>query len=124
MNSFLYYSTKNPSLIIEGINPIPCQNISEYEPFIYTKDRRRMGKFYDEYQYYYLIKNTYIKGIVYNLLNYSLKEELYQLKNLENLITLLEELNLDIPIYDYSKRDKTLVHKINKEKFKYYQKKV
>lgn len=34
--------------------------------------------------------------------------------------SLLEELDIDIPIYDYSRRDREFAHKINKEKIKKY----
>ncbi len=125
---FIHYacSNNNPSFIIDGINPIECKNIAEYEKYIYTKDKRRMGNLTLEYQYYYLIETSYIKGILYNLYGYSLyytkdKQEIY-IKQLLELIDLLEELNIDIPIYDYSRKDKTFAHKIDKEKLKYYSK--
>ena len=118
---FLYYSTDRPSLVIDGIEPIKCEDIDGYDDYIYTKDPRRTGVD-DEYQYYYFIKNIYIKGIVYNISR--LIEDSYRghqsLLNLLQLIRLLEELEVDIPIYDYSRRDKTLVHKINREKLKHY----
>ena len=46
-----------------------------------------------------------------------------QIIELIKINSLLEELDIDIPIYDYSRRDKVLVHEINKEKIKYYSKK-
>lgn len=123
---YLYYSTDTPSLIINGIEPIKCEDIDEYHEYINTKDPRRIGNFIDEYQYCYLIQNTYIKGIVYNLLESFIKRynrfDKQKIKNLLELIDLLEELDINIPIYDYSRRDKILVHEINKEKLKYYSK--
>lgn len=116
---FLYYTSYRPSFIISDIDPIKCLDYPEYEEYIETKDPRRIGNYLGEYQYYYLIKNTYIKGIVYDLL--TLFDD-YKVKKLLELINILEEHNIEIPIYDYSRRDKTLVHEINKEKFKYYSK--
>lgn len=123
---FLYYATGVPSFIIDGIEPIECHKINEYCKYIDTKDPRRMGNYADEYQYYYLIKNTYIKGIVYNLLDcFNKRNNKFneiEIKNLLELIDLLEQLECNIPIYDYSRRDKVLVHEINKDKLKYYSK--
>lgn len=123
--SFLNYScANNPSFILDGIEPIKCERIAEYEKYINTKDKRRIGNYIGEYQYYYWIKNNYIKGILYNLYNYFLlsqKGKIY-IKDLLELIELLEELNINIPIYDYSRRDKTHAHIINQEKLKYYSK--
>lgn len=126
-NCFIYYSCNDtPSIIVKDIEPIKCRDIKEYEKYIYTKDKRRMGNFDDEYQQYYLINNHCIEGILYNLydyINYSQEVmKVIYLKELYNLLTLLEKLNLDIPIYDYSRRNKIYAHKINKEKIKYYRK--
>lgn len=124
---FLFYSTDTPSFIIDGIDPIKCEGIAEYEKYVNTKDPRRMGNYDEEYQYYYFIQNNHIKGIVYDLLDSFITRENkfneWKIKNLLELISLLEELKINIPIYDYSRRDNTLVHEINKEKFKYYSKK-
>lgn len=119
------YSTDRPSLVISGINPIKCEDNDEYDYYIYTKDPRRTGHD-NEYQQYYFIKNIYIHGIVYNLYKYFIQREnkldKKKIKDLLELIGLLEEFNIEIPIYDYSRRDKLLVHEINKEKLKYYSK--
>lgn len=110
---------------MEGIKPIKCERNESYLKYIDTEDKRRIGNFEGEYQYYFWIKKQYIKGLVYNLYNYityklySTNRKIYIEKLLE-LINLLAELNIDIPIYDYSRRDKILVHEINKEKLKYY----
>ena len=128
-NCYLYHS-----FILDNINPIECENFithKEYKQYRNTEDKRRYSSYlFGEYQYYYFIKSNLIKGIQYDLYSCLVNEQegtyMYNLsiKEVLQLIDLLEELNLDIQIYDYSKRDKTLVHKINKEKFKYYQKKV
>lgn len=125
--TFQYYaSTTSPSFIINGIKPIKCKsnnmiNRLKYEKYINTKDSRRMGNKDGEYQYYYFIQSTYIIGIVYNLLKIQdtyprLKES--SVVELAEICLLLEELGIDIPIYDYSRRDKVLAHEINKEKIK------
>lgn len=123
---FRFYATLKPSFIIDGIEPIKCVNIAEYERYIDTKDPRRMGNYDGEYQYYYFIQHTYIVGIVYNLLEMQKRITKFERDPIIELIkinSLLEELDIDIPIYDYSRRDKVLVHEINKEKIKYYSKK-
>lgn len=122
---FVYYTSCRMSFIIEELEPIKCFNSPLYYDYIMTKDQRRAG-LKEEYQYYYFIKNTRIKGIVYNI--FRLMQDSYRghqsLLNLIELISLLQELDIDIPIYDYSRREKTLVHKINKEKLRYYQKNI
>lgn len=121
--TFLFYTFDKPSFIIDNIDPIKCKNTTDYEKYIYTKDPRRMGNYYGEYQYYYLIKPEYIKGIVYNLFEYTTGLiHKTKLKDFLDLINLLETLNINIPIYDYSRRNETLAHKIDKEKVKYYKK--
>lgn len=125
---YLYHS-----FIIEGINPIRCENVSthkEYLQYTKTEDKRRIsGYSFGEYQYHYLIKNSFIKGIQYDLYKciincqYSEIAIIHHIENVLKLITLLEELDIDIPIYDYSRRDKIFAHKINKEKLKNYSKK-
>lgn len=124
---FLSYSIDRPSFVIGEIDPIKCEDNDEYYDYIYTKDPRRLG-IDGEYQYYYFIENTYIKGIVYNLYNYLMNREYKfdkkKVKELLELIDLLEELHIEIPIYDYSRRDQLLAHEIQKEKIKYYFKKI
>lgn len=120
------YATLKPSFIIDGIDPIKCVNIDEYEKYINTNDPRRMGNYDGEYQYYYFIQNTYIIGIVYNLLEMQKRLTRFGKNSIIELIkinSLLKELNIDIPIYDYSRRDRVWAHEINKEKINYYSKK-
>lgn len=123
---FLSYSGNRPSLIIEGIEPIKCEDVEEYDDYIYTEDPRRTG-LEGEYQYYYFIKNIYIKGIVYNVYEHYIKREnrfdKTKMKELMELIHLLDQLKIAIPIYDYSRRDKTVAHIIDKDKLKFYCKK-
>lgn len=124
---FRFYATLKPSFIIHDIEPIKCVNISEYEQYINTEDPRRMGNYDGEYQYYYFIQNTCIIGIVYNLLEMQKRMTRFDKNPIIELIkinSLLEELNINIPIYDYSRRDKTLVHEIDKEKINYYSRKL
>lgn len=124
--TFLNYTSRNPSFILEKIDPIECLQRHDYEKYINTKDKRRIGNFIGEYQYYYWIKKEAITGILYNLYSYiiqSKKGQRLYMENLLELIDLLEELTIDIPIYDYSRRNKNLAHKIDKDKLKYYLKK-
>lgn len=124
---FLSYSKNRPSFIISGISPIKCEDNDSYEYYIYTEDSRRTG-IDDEYQYYYFIKNTYIVGIVYNLYDCFIENgncfSKKSLKNCLELINLLDEINIKMPIYDYSRRENIMAHEINKEKIKYYSKKL
>lgn len=127
--TFLHYAcSNNPSFILEGINPIECTRILEYERYIETRDKRRIGNFIGEYQHYYWIKSNYIKGMLFNLYYYiyNSRESKYRqircTKELLDIISLLEELDIDLPIYDYSRREKTLAHTIDKERLKYYSK--
>lgn len=129
--TFLNYAcSNNPSFILEGINPIKCERILEYEKYINTKDKRRIGNFDGEYQFYYWIESKYIKGILFNLYSYiksfqksKYKQTIY-IKKILDLISLLEDLEIDLPIYDYSRREKTLAHTIDKERLKYYSKRI
>lgn len=124
---FMTYVMSRPSFIVNGISPIKCEDKDEYLDYVYTKDKKRLG-LEDEYQYYYFIKNTYINGIVYNLYNHFIKEinlfDREKVKELLDLISLLEKLGMDLPIYDYSRREKTLAHTIDKERLKYYSKRI
>lgn len=121
-NCFLKYNCgNNPTFIIDGINPIECESIEEYEKYIETKDKRRTCNLPGEYQDYYQIDSDKIIGILYNFYYYmSTKnpdKEKYYIKELRDLINLLNDLDKDIPIYDYSRRDTNNVHIINKTKF-------
>lgn len=121
---FYNYNNVPPSFIINGIEPIKCENIDEYRKYIDTKDPRRIGSYEDEYQYYYFIKNTYINGILFNLLNTCKMAKGSTIEKILDIISLLEELDIDLPIYDYSRREKTLAHTIDKERLKYYSKQI
>lgn len=46
------------------------------------------------------------------------------IENSLELIGLLEELNMEIPIYDYSRRNKIYAHRMNKQKLKDYKRKL
>ena len=73
-----------------------------------------------------MIKRNYIIGILFNLYQYvynfqnAKHKQIIYIEKILDLISLLEEFDMDIPVYDYSRRDKVLVHKIDKEKLKYY----
>lgn len=122
---FKYYIyDRNPSFVIDGINPIECLKDPEYEKYIETKDPRRMGNLIGEYQQYYQISNENIKGILYNLYYciFTIKDsdsQKFYLNKVCEIIQLLKELKIDIPIYDFSRRNLTNAHLINKEKLLY-----
>ena len=108
------------SIIIDDINLIRCGKYSRLKGLLNnTKYTGRTSSYYDEYHEFWEIKPEKIIGLVYPLYIRLENNELYKkyLEELRNIILTIREINIDIPIYDYSRLEEETIHLINTELF-------
>lgn len=109
-----------PSLIIDGISPIKCKGYYLYSIFHNTKIKLRSGH-KDEYQAFQKINPENIVGLQCSVYKWLLDDyyDIYRdyLTKLKKYIFIMRYLNIDLPIYDYSRRDGMLVHEINSDAY-------
>lgn len=112
--AYSMYST-HPMFIIDGIHPVKCdKNIlsfySQYTPLPF-----RDSEYVDEYQQFLKISADKIRGIQYKLYASVGYNNVEVLKQFRKLALLLDELNLKLPIYDYSFERIGIIKKVNPE---------
>ena len=125
-NGFMNVST---SFIIDGINPVKCSTVMWplYHLFSRTKLPLRGSGWKDEYQEYLRIEPLKFVGLqcpLYNWINVALDERYIsdftiELINLKNIILMLKEYGVRLPIYDYSRRAGENVHMLDQSKYLY-----
>lgn len=115
-SSFLFYKSK-PAFIISNIKPTKC--LWAFEDNFITKTRWpiRYSGFHDEYQMYRHIPPEKIIGLRCSLLEWTLDNYKYYLKSLKQMILLMKEYNICLPIYDYSRVTNHTAHLLNQEAY-------
>lgn len=107
----------NPMFIIEGINPIKCTMSFLSSLCMNTPLPLRNTSYEDEYQQFLKISYKNIIGIQLKLLRLVEYNNIEALKMARELILLIESINSDLPIYDYSLENAGLIKEIDKEQF-------
>lgn len=106
-----------PIFVLDGINSIKANNKNRiFKPFTETIIPLRTSIKADEYHVFLKIESSKIVALgysLYHMLFDGYKFDVYQLQFLKELIIILEKLNKDLPIYDFSSN-----REINKNKVK------
>lgn len=119
-SSFDLFSSFRPMFILNNIKPSRTHKYGFTNLILPLRE----GIYDDEYQYFYKIKSNKIIGIQYKIyemlstdskakkmFNMNNQDCINYLYNLKEMIEILNKLNINIPIYDYS-----TMKEINKEK--------
>lgn len=120
-SAYMYMKFTHPMFILDNIKAYKCTDENERIPFINSKISLRYSIWDDEYQAYSIITPNHFVGIespiedlVHNL-DYS--ENIALLKDLRNMIITMNELGINLPIYDSSYELSGQLYEIDKEKY-------
>lgn len=115
------------SFILTGIHTVRCSTVMWplYNLFANTKIPLRASGWKDEYQAYLKIEPSKFVGVQCPLYNWLIEtlthpcigDNTRELVSLKKMILLLKEYNINIPIYDYSRKNGEHVHIIDQEMY-------
>lgn len=103
------------SIIVDGINPILCRKTPFYGIFENSILPFRTSSFEDEYQQFWRIDPERYIGIRVPLLNWYKKGLRSYLENVREMIWLMKEHGVELPIYDFSRFDGGEAHVVDQD---------
>ena len=111
MSAFYDFLETNPMFIIENIKALKCYPLGTNPIPFFTRD----SDWNDEYQAFFKIPTKKIVGIESTVENWVIRDEIAYLKDVREMITDLEKLGIDLPIYDYSHYEEDTIYEIDKQ---------
>lgn len=127
-SAYMYMKFTPPMFILDNIKVYKCTKGYERIPFINTKVALRYSTWDDEYQAYSKISPDHFVGIECPIEcwidNIKYHKNIALLKDLRNMIITMNELGIDMPIYDSSYELSGQLYEIDKEKYLYLAKKL
>lgn len=112
-SAFYSYLENRPMLIIDDIKTKKCYPSGCAPIPIIMRD----SMWYDEYQAFFKISHKKIIGIECSVRNWLVREKIDYLKDVRDMIIILKNLGIDLPLYDYSHLHDREVLEVNKEEF-------
>lgn len=100
-------------IIIDRILAIKCNAEKDYSKYRLTTLPLRNSCYYDEYQAFRSISPRHYVGIRCSALDWYKRGEVYKLKYLKELISIMQYHRIRLSIYDYSRVEGKRVHLIN-----------
>lgn len=118
-SAYMYMKFTHPMFILDNVKAYKCADKYKRIPFIYTKVPLRFLTWDDEYQAYSIITPDHFVGIECPLESWieDIKWNIESLKNLRNMIIIMNELGINLPIYDSSHELSGQLFEIDKEKY-------
>lgn len=116
-SGYSQYIDKYPMIIIENILAFKCLNLNRNTIFTNTVLPFRTSGYKDEYQAFNRISSRKFRGIEAKAYAWAQSEKMDELKELRDIILLMNEEKLSLPIYDYSREEDGVIHEIDKEKY-------
>ncbi len=116
-SAFAIFSGFYPNFIIEDIHPVKCRNDVDYSLFRNSIFPFRNSPLQDEYQEFWHIAPEKIVGLQCSILNWYQKGSKYSLEILRDIIKIMQEYKINLPIYDYSRASEETAHMIDKERY-------
>ncbi|MCH5166711.1 MAG: hypothetical protein J1F35_02350 [Erysipelotrichales bacterium] len=110
-SAFLKYLKRNSMFILDNIEPFKCFPEGMAPIPIITRE----STWSDEYQAFMKIPAKKIVGLESAVESWSLEEEIEKLRDLREMIIILNELNISWPIYDYSHYEEDQIFEIDKQ---------
>ncbi len=112
------YKHQGPLAIMdESLKVIECKQSKFYELFRYTRLPFRYTEWSDEYQVYSKIKPNKIIGFECMAYLWAKEGNIALLRRLRMMIEIMQKLNCDLPIYDFSRQEGDNVHELDKEAY-------
>lgn len=116
-NALNKYKRNGPLVIVDNIKAIECKREKIYEYFRLTRLPLRYTEWDDEYQVYSKILPDKFVGLECMAYEWAKEGNIFLLRRLHSMLELMESLNCELPIYDYSREEDGIVHEIDKEAY-------
>ncbi len=116
-NALDEYKYNGPLVVMDGLKVIKCKESKLYKLFRYTPIPLRYTVWPDEYQVYSKITPDKIIAIECMAYEWMENRNIFLLKRLRKMIEVMNSLNCDLPIYDYSREENGIVHELDKEAY-------
>lgn len=111
MSAFHDFLGTNPMLIIEKIKPLKCYPLKSNPIPFFTRE----SDWNDEYQAFFVIPAKKIVGIQSTIEKWAMRDKIDYLKEVRKIITTLNDIGLDLPIYDYSHYEEGTIYEVDKQ---------
>lgn len=105
------------SIVLSGIKPIKCLKIGSPSILANTIVPIRFAATDDEYQIYNKVTTDKYVGIRTLLLQWYNSKDRKKLVNLKNVIAIMKNEGIELPIFDYSRGSGVNIHKVDKDEF-------
>ena len=116
-NALNKYKRNGPLVIVDNVKAIKCSRKRIYEPFRFTRLPFRYTEWDDEYQVYSKIPPEKFIGLECMAYEWAKEGNIFLLKRLRNMLELMQSINSELPVYDYSREENGIVHEIDKEAY-------
>lgn len=116
-SAFNNYKRNFPLLILDNIKAYKCQKNSLSRLFTYTSIPLRYSYYDDEYQVYSQIKPENFVGIECMLYDWAINDQRFILKRFHNMLVVLKSLDIELPIYDFSRLENDVAHEIDTDSY-------
>lgn len=127
-SAYMYMKFTHPMFILHNVKAYKCEDKYTRIPFIYTKLPFRYSTWDDEYQAYSIITPDHFVGMECPLEcwldNIKYYKNIALLKDLRNMIIAMNELSINLPIYDSSHELSGKLYEIDKERYLHLSKKL
>lgn len=115
--SAFYSFINNSNIIIEGIKPQKCINLTFLRFLANISLQIRCSGYKDEFQEYKIIDPSKFVGITLPILYYAHCDYYPPLLECKEIIIVMKTLGIELPLYDYSRLQGNFVHSINPDDY-------
>lgn len=115
--AFRQYNQMGPMIIVDNIEAIKCRKNMLYEWLRFTPLPFRYSGWDDEYQVYSKILPDKFVGIECVLYDWAKDNNLFFLRRFRDMLEVMQSLDSNLPIYDFSRQEDGIVHELDKEAF-------
>lgn len=111
------YKQYGPLAILDNLKVIKCKKSQLNRLFIYTPIPLRYSAWSDEYQVYDKIAPEKIIGFECMVHEWVKKDNIFLLRRLHTMIEIMQLLDCNLPMYDFSRQEGDNVHELDKEEY-------
>ncbi len=113
-----WYKLKGPLMILDHLEDvIKCKKNPLYRRLKYTSLPFRYSNWDGEYQVYDKISPEKLVGIECMVYEWVKEDNSFLLRNLREILEKMQKLEIDLPVYDFSRQEDDRVHELDKEAF-------
>lgn len=115
--AFRQYNQMVPMIIVDNVKAIKCRKNILYEWLRFTLLPFRYSSWDDEYQVYSKILPDKFVGIECVLYDWAKDNNLFFLRRFRDMLEVMQSIDSNLPIYDFSRQEDGMVHELDKEAF-------